>query len=165
MTRNRWRLRIAALTSLLALALVAGMSAAAAAPADSDTNGHNCRPTTWIHGLVENRTDRRIVLGQDGLAPTTRWCQEPSDDVRAHQSDSWRAGSTTGTTDLFLVYLLDNGDLVQFQARVVQGGAVDVRCSYALVVQEPRTYRCLAEDVMSADHFAFVRFSLVPRGR
>ncbi|MEP6649938.1 MAG: hypothetical protein ABJA74_08490 [Lapillicoccus sp.] len=102
------------------------------------------------------------MLAQENLGLTNRWCKEPGDDVRAHQSDSWRAGAESGSTDLFLVYLLDNGDVVLFQARVVQGGPVDVGCSYVEVVHPPRTYQCLAEDVMSADHFAFVRFSLVP---
>ena len=62
-----------------------------------------------------------------------------------------------------LIYLLDNGDRVRFRARAVENGPVEVSCSIESDATTPlRRYRCEAENVMGADHLAFVRLSVLP---
>ena len=155
------RFRYSAVAALVGLALVAGSPAAVASrgtPPD-----RNCRPATWIQGAVENRTDARLVLAQEGFGPGTEWCRSPGDDVRAHATDQWRVGDDAGKADVFLIYLLDNGDRVRFRARAVENGPVEVSCSIESDATTPlRRYRCEAENVMGADHFAFVRLSVLP---
>jgi hypothetical protein len=153
--------RIFVFAALAALALAGGQPAAVAAP--PVPHDHNCHLTTWIQGAVENRTTARIVLGQEGLGRTNVWCQQPGDDIRARATDSWRAGDDAGGTDVFLVYLLETGDLVLFQARIPPGGPPTAGCSFTEVVQPPVRFACDAEVVMAAGSFAFVRFTLRPR--
>jgi hypothetical protein len=153
--------RIPIVAALAALALAGGQPAAVAAP--PAPHDHNCHLTTWVQGAIQNHTTARMVLGQEGLGLTNVWCQAPGDDIRPRATDSWRAGDDTGATDVFLVYLLETGDLVRFSARVPPGGPPTAECSFSLVVQPPVRFACDAEVVMGAGNFAFVRFTLRPR--
>jgi hypothetical protein len=133
-----------------------------ASAAASEPRAARCHPATWIHGLVENRTGTRILLAQEAIESTNQWCQTLEDEVRAHGTDEFRLGDEVGNTRVLLVYLLDNGDRVVFQAQVSKTAPTYVSCSYE-VVQAPRTYECLAENVAGVDgHLAFVRFSVLP---
>lgn len=160
MKRREWW-RSAAVAALLGLLF--GVSQSVAVAAAPEPRAPSCRPATWIQGIVENRTATRIRLAQEGLELTNRWCLSPEDEVRAHATDQFRVGDEFGITRVLLVYLLDNGDLVLFQAQVSKTGPTYVSCSYEHVVRPPRTYECLAENVGGPNgHLAFVRFSLLP---
>lgn len=114
----------------------------------------------WIRGVTENKTGMPIRLASTGGRLGNKWCHEP-EDVRAHATNSWLAGDESGSTELTIDYLLENGDRLLFLAQVDKSGPTKVACSFVDVVRTPREYECQAEDVASVPGIAFVRFSVL----
>ena len=115
---------------------------------------------TWIRGITENKTHVPIRVASTGERVGNKWCREP-EDVRVHTTDAWLAGDKSGSTELQISYLLENGDRVLFLARVGRVGPTRVGCSFVEVVRTPREYECKAEDVASVPGIAAVRFTVL----
>ena len=81
--------------------------------------------------------------------------------MRAHTTNAWLAGDESGSTELYIDYLLENGDRLLFLAQVDKAGPTKVGCSFVVVVRTPREYECQAEDVASVPGIAAVRFSVL----
>jgi hypothetical protein len=120
---------------------------------------HGCG-ATWIRGVTDNSTGMPLRVAQTGHLPTNQWCREPQD-VPARATDGWLGGDRSGTTELTIGYLLENGDRILFIARVGESGAATVSCALLQEVRTRRDYECRAEDVASGTGIAFVRFSVL----
>jgi hypothetical protein len=136
-----------------------------APPAVTAPSPRACQGPTTIVGSIQNRTDMGILTAQVGLGSlTNRWCKEPEDDVR--RGDQWSAtDDSDGATEVFIIYLLENGDRWRVRARVGTDGTVDVGCSFELARPPRQDVVCQAEVPFRSPIRAFTRFILLPVNR
>jgi hypothetical protein len=143
-------------------------AAAAVAQPPSNPPPRNCDGATEIRGVTQNGTDTAILTAQVGLGPlTAEWCNEPKDEVR--RTDGWRATNDSGDTEVFIIYLLDNGDRVRFTARERTDGTADGACSVELArpPRQDEVCQVVIDPVKPPLHrvWAYVRFILLPAGQ
>jgi hypothetical protein len=116
-----------------------------------------------IKGTSQNRTGMPMQVTQDGHGLSNEWCRVPGGEVAAHSSNTWHVADSTAPVSMHIVYRLQNGDKILFQAELRKPEGTKTGCSFVEVVQTPRPFECKAEVTIAGPDFAYVGFIVLPR--
>jgi hypothetical protein len=118
--------------------------------------------STRIKGTTLNKTGIPMQVTQDGHGITNQWCRVPGDEVPAHSSNTWHIADRTSPVMMHIVYRLQNGDVILFQAQLRKPEGTGAGCALVKVVRTPREYECQAEVALAGADFAYVGFTVKP---